>query len=242
MANTVKFTGKERDVETGFGAWQALDYFGARSFQSQTGRFTRPDDPGYGDPFNPQSMNLYAYALNSPLRFIDPTGHDPQCAHDACVTASPEPFDQGFWQFVANAFGSMLPEPISLRPDIAKALSESEVFGATPFGGSLRAAGTGAKLLWGFWKDYPKIQQAGRAYAQIGTRLYTEHAIGRMLPRGMGGRSIAPSFVEHVIATGSKSTQVVDGVARTVFTSGNVKVVTEQGGKVVVSVVRIGAP
>jgi len=33
----VKFTGKERDAETG------LDYFGARSYRGAQGRFTPPD-------------------------------------------------------------------------------------------------------------------------------------------------------------------------------------------------------
>jgi hypothetical protein len=52
---------------------------GARYFQSQTARFTRPDDPGFGDPFDPQSMNMYAYAYNNPLKFVDPTGHAGEC-------------------------------------------------------------------------------------------------------------------------------------------------------------------
>ena len=51
----------------------------------------------------------------------------------------------------------------------------------------------------------------GREYAEIGSRLYTEHAVERMLPSGMGGRSIAPAFVEEAIATGSTTTRVVGG-------------------------------
>jgi hypothetical protein len=35
-----------------------------------------PDPSGlaYADPTNPQSLNLYSYALNNPLKFTDPTG------------------------------------------------------------------------------------------------------------------------------------------------------------------------
>jgi RHS repeat-associated protein len=63
------FAGKERDPETGF------DYFGARYYASQTGRFTSPDPLG-GHLLNPQTFNRYAYAGNNPLRFTDPTGLD----------------------------------------------------------------------------------------------------------------------------------------------------------------------
>ncbi len=67
----MKFTGKERDTETG------LDYFGARYFSGAQGRFTSPDQPfNDQDPMNPQSWNLYSYVMNNPLRYTDPDGHD----------------------------------------------------------------------------------------------------------------------------------------------------------------------
>ena len=75
-----KFTGKERDTESG------NDYFGARYFASSMGRFISPDfddldedDPEpvpYADFENPQSLNLYSYVYNNPLSQADPDGHD----------------------------------------------------------------------------------------------------------------------------------------------------------------------
>jgi len=64
-----RFTGKERDAETG------LDFFGARYFSGAQGRFTTPDEV-FADqhPADPQSWNLYAYVRNNPLRFIDDDG------------------------------------------------------------------------------------------------------------------------------------------------------------------------
>jgi RHS repeat-associated protein len=67
-----KFTGKERDSETG------LDYFGARYYGSNMGRFTSVDPIWITKErlLDPQRLNLYAYGLNNPLRFIDPDGMD----------------------------------------------------------------------------------------------------------------------------------------------------------------------
>jgi len=72
----LKFTGKERDAESG------LDYFGARYFSGAQGRFTSPDEP-FNDqyPSDPQSWNLYSYVRNNPLRNVDPSGED-------CITAT----------------------------------------------------------------------------------------------------------------------------------------------------------
>lgn len=64
------FTAKERDAESG------NDYFGARYYASTMGRFISPDPQGnsYADFSNPQSWNMYAYVLNNPFKFTDPTG------------------------------------------------------------------------------------------------------------------------------------------------------------------------
>lgn len=73
-----KFTGKERDAETG------LDYFGARYFSAAQGRFTSVDrvivTPARVE--DPQRFNLYSYARNNPFKFIDPNGEDIDFAND----------------------------------------------------------------------------------------------------------------------------------------------------------------
>jgi RHS repeat-associated protein len=71
----VKFTGKERDAETG------LDYFGARYLSSAQGRWTSPDWSAAPEPIpyaslsDPQSLNLYAYVRNNPTTNRDADGH-----------------------------------------------------------------------------------------------------------------------------------------------------------------------
>ena len=71
QTNHYKFTGKERDSESG------LDYFGLRYMGSSLGRFMSPD-PGQASGFDhmddPQSWNGYAYARNNPLIYTDPDG------------------------------------------------------------------------------------------------------------------------------------------------------------------------
>lgn len=93
--NSIKFTSKERDAETG------LDFFEARYYSSAQGRFTSPDEfkggfldafsgqsafqPGplpYADISDPQTLNKFAYVRNNPLRYTDPNGH---CIEDFCI-------------------------------------------------------------------------------------------------------------------------------------------------------------
>lgn len=73
--NHYKFTGKERDSETG------NDYFGARYYNSTVGRFMNPDWSASPEPVpyanlsDPQSLNLYAYVANNPISRSDKDGH-----------------------------------------------------------------------------------------------------------------------------------------------------------------------
>lgn len=66
-ANHYKFTGNERDSESG------LDNFDARYDSSQYGRFMTPDPLG-GSLADPQTLNKYAYVRNNPVTLTDPTG------------------------------------------------------------------------------------------------------------------------------------------------------------------------
>jgi RHS repeat-associated protein len=70
--NHYKFTGKERDSETG------LDYFGKRYFSSAMGRWTSPDPlmMKVDRLIDPQRLNLYAYVDNNPVTNRDPDGAD----------------------------------------------------------------------------------------------------------------------------------------------------------------------
>ncbi|HEY3457724.1 MAG TPA: RHS repeat-associated core domain-containing protein [Bryobacteraceae bacterium] len=97
-----KFTGKERDAETG------MDYFGARYYSGRQGRFTSPDEYTwvgttdvftgepvgqlnplpYADINNPQSLNKYTYVLNNPLRYTDPDGHCVSGTVDTLICAA----------------------------------------------------------------------------------------------------------------------------------------------------------
>jgi RHS repeat-associated protein len=60
-----RFSGKERDDETGF------YYFGARYYAAWLGRWTSSDPAGFVS-----GLNLFKYCSNNPLMFHDPNGMD----------------------------------------------------------------------------------------------------------------------------------------------------------------------
>ena len=94
------FTGKERDPETG------LDYFGARYYDSQVGRFTTID-PVYiwsENLVDPQRWNRYAYVRNNPLKYTDPDG---RCIYPGSDCAQ-------FALGVLKAIGNIVPDSASL--------------------------------------------------------------------------------------------------------------------------------
>src|SRR5439155_24322128 len=78
--NKYKFTGKERDTESG------LDYFGARNYSSALGRWMSPDPVILSkDLSDPQTLNKYSYVFNRPLTLIDPDGEWPTWYHHVII-------------------------------------------------------------------------------------------------------------------------------------------------------------
>jgi RHS repeat-associated protein len=70
-----QYTGQEMDAETG------LNYYNFRYYNSDTRRFTQPDDI-IQSLYAPQSLNRYSYVWNNPVRYTDPTGHYVETALD----------------------------------------------------------------------------------------------------------------------------------------------------------------
>lgn len=156
-----KFTGKERDYETN------LDYFGARYYAFNFGRFTTPDEfaggpvdafssgdplpPGplpYADITNPQSLNKYTYAYNNPLRFTDPNGHDAWdlIAGIGNAMGSNASFGAGRMQGGNSDFkiGQKIGDAVSVVGGAIEMLA-----GATTSAGGAAACGTGVGCLVG---------------------------------------------------------------------------------------------
>jgi RHS repeat-associated protein len=68
-SNRKKFTGYERDAETG------LDFAQARYYSNIQARFISPDPlMSSGEVADPQSWNRYSYCFNNPIIYSDPTG------------------------------------------------------------------------------------------------------------------------------------------------------------------------
>ncbi len=62
------YTGQELDPES------QLYYFGARYYSPYLAKFIQPDTV-IQDPYNPQNLNRYSYALNNPYKYNDPSGN-----------------------------------------------------------------------------------------------------------------------------------------------------------------------
>jgi len=115
-----RFAAKEHDQVTGF------DYFGARYYASQTGRFTTVD-PMLDQQkalLDPQRWNRYAYALNNPFKVVDPDGREP------VITTRQLDFELPKWGYAAFGLSTLggtavLGGPIAWRAAVGCFLSPS---------------------------------------------------------------------------------------------------------------------
>ncbi|RYE13486.1 MAG: hypothetical protein EOP45_21105 [Sphingobacteriaceae bacterium] len=108
------------------------------------------------------------------------------------------------------------------------------------------------KMPWLLWSQYLKKTFEGKEYAVIANRLYTRHAVESMYPRTLGKPigntsdhdpvSVPPSFVEHILkdhTTKTWTSYSKEGVERVIYDSNDVRITTENKGKLIVSVARV---
>jgi RHS repeat-associated protein len=137
-----KFTGKERDTESG------NDYFGARYYASSVGRFLSPDWSAkimpvpYAKLGDPQTLNLYAYVQNNPLTRFDPDGH---CADHYDNGSCKVNVDPATGKAGANA-GKQLEGVLNKYDKAINALSDKSKFDIKDSKGNVTGSLTGKEI------------------------------------------------------------------------------------------------
>jgi RHS repeat-associated protein len=160
-----KFTGKERDTET------QNDYFGARYYPNNLGRFLSPDPAGLdaADPGNPQTWNMYAYAGNNPLTNVDPEGEDYYLLGGAMCELSPDRCDKESFLVDENGGRVVITDQQVLNGEVRVKVGENGVETITTAEGTFHAQ---------FFNNLPisiDVNGApGSALAAVGTNLFLE--------------------------------------------------------------------
>ena len=93
-ARRYRYSGKERDDETGF------YYFGSRYYAEWMGRWITADNPVATD-----DINLYRFVKNNPIRRRDPTGGAGQETGDSAEEESSILSDPEYWKAAAKVGG-----------------------------------------------------------------------------------------------------------------------------------------
>ena len=169
FSERMKFTGHEWDIHEDDSIATDLDYMRARHYNPQLGRFLSPDPSRESaDPKSPQSFNRYAYVVNNPVRYTDPSGM--LIAGSAVPTADKGWTDcSGLWGCISHA--------VSI-------LARSDRYGLLAFGNPLSVVGisakaaNGAKTIVGLSKTVELGQNAGRVLT-AGARI--ANAAGRVV-------------------------------------------------------------
>src|SRR6185437_7023249 len=160
-SNHYKFTGKERDSETG------LDYFGARYYSNGLGRFINPDwaaKPAaipYAVIGDPQSLNLYTYVRNIPTVNVDTDGHETLNANNnerggdtrmaPCSTQQCRDFDEKMSGVILDGF-ALVTGPVGRAYMAAEAVSDWRSGNKTSAVMGALSVIPGEKLIGSVWK------------------------------------------------------------------------------------------
>ncbi len=92
-----RFTGQQEIVTIG------LYFYNSRFYDASLGRFVSPDSiiPNPGDPV---SFDRFAYVRNNPLKYVDPSGHNPKCGPDGVLCDNDKSNEGDFWGMMESGF------------------------------------------------------------------------------------------------------------------------------------------
>jgi RHS repeat-associated protein len=181
-----KFSGKERDTETG------LDYFGARYYSSGSGHWTSID-PVLVTPtrmLDPQRFNLYNYSRGNPLEYVDPDGKDINLVNDT---------QQGREQALATITKNMTEQEAANIDVRQNKDGKWEVYVKDPNAISAGDASVGYKGITGVISDHSIVANVGLIGGGLSA---TFSDIGKISSFSEGSAVIAPS-------PGSKQVSVI---------------------------------
>ena len=163
--NPFRYRGYYYDVETG------LYFLQTRYYDPEVGRFLNRDSVEYADPETINGLNLYAYCLNNPVEYVDPTGeaawYEWLVAGILIIgSAIAAPLTMGTSLVAAGALAAVaLGGTISIVNQVSSTGDfEMNQFAVDIFGSALSGAlaGTGLSVA---------IQVAGNFFISVGTNL-----------------------------------------------------------------------
>ena len=165
--NPRRYTGHFFDEETGF------YYFGARYYDDTIGRFLNAD-PYLGEPDTPLSSHRYAYALDNPTRYTDPTGYffTPETAWDAVslgvgvVALHQDLKDKNYSWAALDAFGVILDTIAVLTPIVPGGAGEAlKAYRAWEGFRALRAIHTTLSVAQGAYISIEEYRKGNQGWA-----------------------------------------------------------------------------
>ena len=194
-AHDRRFTGKERDAESG------LDYFGARYYHSVAGRFLSVDPSRESLAIkNPQSLNRYTYVLNSPLKLKDPDGKAAVLATLAIGAGT----DAGL-EIALNVL-----EGEAWHKDVGTAVVTGAVAGGTGFG-LVKLAQKAIKVV----KAYRAARAAGKGAAVVSRgNSPIPKSVDDLLQRAVESKPLARPGRSQLTVKGNNPNEIFKSLAR----------------------------
>ena len=180
-ANSIRYRGYYLDSETGFYC------LGARFYNPKWRRFISPDSTEYLNPETQNGLNLYAYCINNPVMYIDPSGTWIQLLYYILSII--------ILIFGAHFVQNILPELIEKIKRFPEDFEKEFMENITPEG----VAETTQKYLeYSGTPTVPKAQNMNNNNSNIKSK-YDKPNSGRAFEYGGAGRGVSYKFFEDDI-------------------------------------------